>query len=415
MTTKPDFFTLLSAVECSRDDKKCLIPVIAWFEQLCRIGRSDGLLALEDELDTAPSDFARDLTRLLVDGRDQETIDQYAFARIYSRRLDGVELLSAMVTLAGIRSLLDGDSLPLLRMRLLAYLGSDRDLYGEIIQARGNEVCKEEVADESFVVGDKPEKVLATVLKRKPLSQEQRISCGKLLSVEQLLGELEPRQLAMLILAANEKDRAEVAARLSFDKLYEVLEEVNAFENFEPEVVIASCRHALESLISMMETHSWPTGGRVGMRSILSGLPVKEGLDFMDYLESTMKTDTFGNIKMTDAGFISTLRETCQETFFDLEKILLALSNRDMQTLLRELDRIELIRYLRYSKAELQEKVISNLSSVGAATFKEDLQELSDGTLAQASQARRYITDIIERLAKANTIKIPGLAESFPG
>ncbi len=403
---KPEFIAMLAMVECGREDKKSLVPLIAWFEQVCRNARKEGLLSLEEELEAAPSDFARDLTRLLVDGYDQEAIDQYALIRMYSRKWQGVELLSALITAAGIHVLNDGDHPRELLRRLLAFLGSDRDLYREMLQQAEDDVKETALSTERVVIDGEPSSVLAAVLKRKPLTAEQRIECGRLLTVNEALRELEAKDLALLILAADPKDRTEIASNLSFQTLYKVLEEVDAYKNLDPQAVISSCRSALEQLVAMLETHSWPIGGWTGMESILKALPTEGGLKFVTYLEKLSEAPSSAFSEPVNSDFCSRLRDECLELYFDLEEALVNMSDRDLQKLLRELDHFELAMYLRYFSTAIKTKFFRNLSPRAAAQMQEDIECMDSITFEQALEARKKIIDIVSRLAQAEEITL---------
>ena len=94
-------------------------------------------------------------------------------------------------------------------------------------------------------------------------------------------------------------------------------------------------------------------------------------------------------------------------TFDDLLK----LDNGAIQQVLKEVQSEALIVSLKGASQELQDKVLSNMSSRAAETLMEDLESKGPVRLSEVEAQQKEILKIVRRLADAGEIVIGGGSE----
>jgi len=108
----------------------------------------------------------------------------------------------------------------------------------------------------------------------------------------------------------------------------------------------------------------------------------------------------------------SEVMEKIKEGMFIFEN-LLNVSDRDMQTLLRDLANEELITALKGASAELQAKIFKNMSSRAAELLKDDLDAKGPVKLSDVQTAQRSILTTAQQLAEDDKISLGGKGDDF--
>ena len=101
-----------------------------------------------------------------------------------------------------------------------------------------------------------------------------------------------------------------------------------------------------------------------------------------------------------------------KESMFIFEN-LLAVSDRDIQTLLRGLGNDDLILALKGASVEMQEKIYRNMSSRAAELLRDDLEAKGPVRLSEVEAAQRSILTAAKEAADEDKISLGGKGEDF--
>lgn len=101
-----------------------------------------------------------------------------------------------------------------------------------------------------------------------------------------------------------------------------------------------------------------------------------------------------------------------KESMFIFEN-LLAVSDRDMQTMLRDVTNEDLIFALKGASQELQSKIFGNMSSRAAELLKDDLDAKGPVKLSEVETAQKAILTIAKELAEDGKISLGGKGDDY--
>ena len=113
-------------------------------------------------------------------------------------------------------------------------------------------------------------------------------------------------------------------------------------------------------------------------------------------------------IEENDSDIVAQIKES----MFIFEN-LLAVSDRDIQTLLRGLSNDDLILALKGASVEMQEKIYRNMSSRAAELLKDDLEAKGPVRLSEVEAAQRSILTAAKEAADEDKISLGGKGEDF--
>jgi len=116
---------LWEKTSCSYKEKQELIPVIDTMVKLAEKSRREGLLSIEDDIDSIDSLFIKKGLQLVVDGTDPEMVRSLLVTLIHAGGYSGVELLRRMIASDGILCIQSGERPEFIRTKLYSYLGED--------------------------------------------------------------------------------------------------------------------------------------------------------------------------------------------------------------------------------------------------------------------------------------------------
>jgi flagellar motor switch protein FliG len=101
-----------------------------------------------------------------------------------------------------------------------------------------------------------------------------------------------------------------------------------------------------------------------------------------------------------------------KESMFIFEN-LLAVTDRDTQTLMRDLTNEDLIMALKGASAEMQDKIFRNMSSRAAEMLKDDLEAKGPVRLTEVETAQRSILTAAKQAADDGKISLGGKGDDF--
>ncbi|MES2207376.1 MAG: flagellar motor switch protein FliG [Pseudomonadota bacterium] len=211
------------------------------------------------------------------------------------------------------------------------------------------------------------------------------------LSVADMIRNEHP-QIIATILVHLESDQASEILKLFPERLRnDVMLRIATLEGVQP-TALKELNIALTQLLT----------GRVSTkRSAMGG--VKVAANILNYLGGTMEGAVVGSIKDFDAD----LAQQIQDEMFVFED-LLALDDRAIQTVMREVQNDSLILALKGTTQDMRNKIFKNMSQRAAESLKEDLESKGPVKLSDVEREQKEILKIVRRLADEGQIILGG-------
>lgn len=229
---------------------------------------------------------------------------------------------------------------------------------------------------------------IQTQVQKTPFSFLQRAESENLLTFIQ---DEHPQTIALIVCHLSHHKAAEILVGLPMQKQIEVIKRIANMEQTNPEV-IREVERGLESRLSNMLMQSMEKAG---------GVPtVAEILNLAD--RATEKSIMEG-LESEDPDLVEQIRRL----MFVFEDIMLV-NDKGIQAVLKEIENDELALALKTASAELQEKILSNMSERAAALIKEDMEFMGPVRVSDVESAQQRIVDVVRRLEEAGEVIIQG-------
>jgi flagellar motor switch protein FliG len=260
--------------------------------------------------------------------------------------------------------------------------------------------------DEQFsLVGD-TDAFISQVLRR-ALGEEKanmlldRILQGRDVSGIEALKWMDPGSIAELLKSEHPQIVASILVHLERDHASEVLRQFP--ERFRNDVLLRIATldgiqpQALQELNEVLSKVL--AGGEKLKKATLGG--TKAAAEILNFLGTQLETAAVEAIREHDAD----LAQKILDQMFTFEN-LLALDDRAIQTLLREVQSESLIVALKGADQELRDKIFKNMSSRAAEMLREDLEAKGPVRVSEVEAEQREILKIVRRLADEGQIQI---------
>lgn len=229
---------------------------------------------------------------------------------------------------------------------------------------------------------------IQTQVQKTPFSFLQRAETENLLTFIQ---DEHPQTIALITCHLPHHKAAEILVGLPIQKQVEVIKRMANMEQTNPEV-IREVERGLESRLSNMLLQNMERAG---------GVPtVAEILNLAD--RATEKSIMEG-LESEDPDLVEQIRRL----MFIFEDIMLV-NDKGIQAVLKEVENDELALALKTASAELQEKMLSNMSERAAALIKEDMEFMGPVRVSDVESAQQRVVDIVRRLEEAGEVIIQG-------
>lgn len=208
-------------------------------------------------------------------------------------------------------------------------------------------------------------------------------------AVADLVKSEHPQIVATLLAHLGARQGADVLAELPLEQQAEVALRVARLDEI-PETALQE----LDALVEQQTREGTPpTTARLG------GL--RAAADMINLLPPAMERDVLEAVKAADA----VLGEQIKEALFVFDN-LLALDDRGMQAILREVQSETLIVALKGADESMRDKVLRNMSKRAAALLKDDLDAKGPVRLSEVEAAQKEILGIAQRLADEGQIML---------
>ncbi len=130
--------------------------------------------------------------------------------------------------------------------------------------------------------------------------------------------------------------------------------------------------------------------------------------EILNGISKEAETEALEKIEEIDAD----LRQKIQEKMFIFDN-LIALDDRGMQSVLREVSTDKLILALKGASYELREKVFRNMSKRAAEMLRDDLEAKGPVRLIEVEESQKEILTVVMRMSEEGTISIGGKGDDF--
>ena len=140
----------------------------------------------------------------------------------------------------------------------------------------------------------------------------------------------------------------------------------------------------------------------------MSSVPSPDDSPALDHLVEVMRgldVDQYHTLLAELMARDASLAEAILEAMFSFED-LIYITDRGMQTLLREADRTQLTRALKQASDAVREKVLSNLSKRAGERLLEEIDLLPPVRLSEVKEAQRALAKLARSLEEAGELVI---------
>jgi flagellar motor switch protein FliG len=203
---------------------------------------------------------------------------------------------------------------------------------------------------------------------------------------------LEHPQIIAIVLSYLEPDQAaEVLAYFPERVRVDVLMRIATIDGIQP-VALAELNEIMEKQFS----------GNTNVKSSSVG-GTKTAADILNFIDSSIEAEIMDNIKEVDAD----LGQQIQDLMFVFDN-LNEISDRDIQTILREISSDSLVLGLKGADEPLKEKIFKNMSKRASEMLRDDLEAKGPVRLSDVETAQKEILAVARRLAESGDISLGG-------
>ena len=122
-------------IECTPEEKKPLLKIIAGIVNLANICRREGVLALEQQIEKTDDKLTKIGLGLICGGTDPKLVEGILSTFIVTSNKTGADLLSQLIVQDGLLQIQAGHNPRIIEEKLLAYMGdidtNDHSIYSE--------------------------------------------------------------------------------------------------------------------------------------------------------------------------------------------------------------------------------------------------------------------------------------------
>ena len=248
---------------------------------------------------------------------------------------------------------------------------------------RAKELIKEALGrDASEIIGN-----LQQTIEAMPFGFVKKVDTQTLL---QFIGDEHPQTIALLLSHVPGSYAAEVLAGLTAEKQLEVIRRIAAIGRTSPEAV-SELEYGLELRLSNMVNHQQSKVG--GVENVAEILNVCERSIERAIMETLGREDPELSDEIRRLMFV----------FEDIAK----LGDRDIQSLLKNVETAQWAMSLKGASQTLQEKVLRNMSTRAAENLREEMDYLGSVKVSEVESVQQKIVDIVRALEDSGEISRP--------
>jgi len=196
-----------------------------------------------------------------------------------------------------------------------------------------------------------------------------------------------PQTIALILCHLPPSQAADIISGLPAERQISVVRRIATMGQTSPEI-IDEVEQGLEHRMSSVMSQQYENAGGVGA--------VAEVLNVIDRATERSRLE---NLAQEAPDLVEEIRRLLF-VFEDIAK----LSNRDIQTLLKNVESSQWAMALKGASEELKDKILSNMSKRAADLLREEMEYLGPVRLSSVEQVQQQIVDIVRRLEDAGEI-----------
>ena len=206
----------------------------------------------------------------------------------------------------------------------------------------------------------------------------------------QFIGDEHPQTIALMLSHFPSNYAAEVIAGLDPDNQLEVIRRVAAIGRTSPEAV-SELEFGLEMRLSSMVNQKHSNAG--GVESVA---------EILNVCERSIERTIMDSIGREDPELSEEIRRL-MFVFEDISK----LADRDIQSLLKNVETAQWAMSLKGASDVLQEKIMRNMSTRASENLKEEMEYLGSVRVSEVESVQQKIVDVVRQLEDSGEISRP--------
>jgi len=196
-----------------------------------------------------------------------------------------------------------------------------------------------------------------------------------------------PQTIALVLCHLPPSQAADVLAGLPTERQLAVIRRVATMSQTSPEI-IHEVEKGLENRMAVVMSQSFENAGGVGSVA-----------EILNVTDRTTERSLLENLAQEDPDLVEEIRRL-MFVFEDISK----LTDRDVQTLLKNVESSQWATALKGASEELKSKVLNNMSKRAADLLREEMDYLGPVRLSDVEHMQQQIVDVVRRLEDAGEL-----------
>jgi len=196
-----------------------------------------------------------------------------------------------------------------------------------------------------------------------------------------------PQTIALILSHIQPQQAAEIIKGLPSERQLSVIRRVATMGQTSPEI-IKEVERGLEHRMSSVVSQQFENAG---------GVPSVAGM--LNVIDRATERSLLENLAREDPELVQEIRRL-MFVFDDLN----SLGNKEIQTLLKNVDNSQWAMALKGASPELKEKILANMSKRAGDMLREEMEYLGPVKLSAVEQMQQQIVDVVRRLEDAGDI-----------
>lgn len=200
-----------------------------------------------------------------------------------------------------------------------------------------------------------------------------------------------PQTIALILSHVPPSQAADIISGLPAERQLSVVRRIAIMGQTSPEI-IHEVEKGLENRMASVMSQQFENAG--GVASVA---------EMLNVIDRATERSLLENLAQEDPDLVEEIRRL-MFVFEDINK----LSDRDIQTLLKNVDSSQWAMALKGASEELKDKILNNMSKRASDLLREEMDYLGPVRLSSVEQTQQQIVDIIRRLEDAGEITTHG-------
>ncbi len=200
-----------------------------------------------------------------------------------------------------------------------------------------------------------------------------------------------PQTIALILSHVPPSQAADIVSGLPAERQLAVIRRIASMGQTSPEI-IQEVEKGLEKRMASVMSQQFENAG--GVASVA---------EMLNVIDRATERSLLENLAQEDPDLVEEIRRL-MFVFEDINK----LADRDIQTLLKNVESSQWALALKGASEELKDKILSNMSKRAGDLLKEEMEYLGPVRLSSVEQTQQQIVDVIRRLEDAGEITTHG-------